>query len=697
MATALSELFKDINWAELNIGYVLTKLYDAVPFLLKSCSEFEDQLNTQSNNYSPIRNDKNIGLISDFEYTVTNEIVAKRIVHNVAHSNTWAKEISFKDSIHSKDTKKIFVQLDFFLTPKKTHFETSSEPKVSLKHLDFSTKNVVILGGPGAGKTTLMKNIFINEIEKTSNQKEFAFPFVIQFRYLENVNDNFSIFDLLFDNFGIDIALHSDIYNSILRYETILKESEKEDDQEYDIDFDEEIEYYRPHKQNDPELNNYQDVLYKYKIAKGLYEAQIEKYSDFKEQLIAEFVDKLNILLIFDGFDELPSNNVKLSLIKSIERLSLKLNNTRFILTSRTGEFDITIPNCRTYEIADLNNSQITQFIDNWFDDKRKSLKMMQGLENSPFKDTALRPLNLAHLCALFERSGEIPRKPKTVYKKIVNLLIEDWDEQRRIKRQSKFSQFTLDRKFDFLCNLSYYLTAKLVKVFFTTEMLKKCYADICESFQLPPNEVNLVVNELESFTGLFVQSGFDRYEFSHKSLQEYLAGEYLIRSNFILARKHLLIEIPNEVAVAISLASNPSILLASILFNLSNLATQTSFLFPFFQRLILEKPDFESSYFLPLSLIYLYDKIKEHNGGNLEEAKEMIFSCAPKDVMRKSFMKLKEMYGVEEVIDIDKTKVKIVGNMIVSYDLEELNVPAPYNAHIIMDDFIKKQYISAF
>ena len=199
-------------------------------------------------------------------------------------------------------------------------------------------------------------------------------------------------------------------------------------------------------------------------------------------------------MLVFDGFDELPSSQAKNNLIKSIEKLSLNLNQTRFILTSRTGEFDLHISNSQTFEIADLNPSQINQFISNWFKDENKSERMFNQLILSPFKDTALRPLNLAHLCALFERNGEVPRKPKTVYKKIVNLLIEEWDEQRNIKRPSKFSRFTLDRKFDFLCNLSYYLTAKLAKVFFTSEMLKTCYEDISEKFDLPSKEVLLVI-----------------------------------------------------------------------------------------------------------------------------------------------------------------------------------------------------------
>ncbi len=43
-----------------------------------------------------------------------------------------------------------------------------------------------------------------------------------------------------------------------------------------------------------------------------------------------------------------------------------------------------------------------------------------EQIKKSPFADTAIRPLTIAHLCAIFERAGRIPDKPKTFYRKIV-------------------------------------------------------------------------------------------------------------------------------------------------------------------------------------------------------------------------------------------------------------------------------------
>ncbi len=490
--------------------------------------------------------------------------------------------------------------------------------------------------------------------------------------------------------FGLELKISSDCEKVINAYEQYTLEQEK---RESDSEFNEpsEFDYFEEAAfKHDLEV-----VEKQYRIAKNTYTLLIDKYQSFKEQLVAEFIDELNILFIFDGFDELPSNQSKENIIKSIEKLSLGLNKSRFILTSRTGEFDLVIPNTQNFEIADLNEAQIKTFINNWFRSSSKAKKMLTQLNDSPFKDVSLRPLNLAHLCALFDRYEEIPKRPKTVYKKIVNLLIEEWDEQRNIKRVSKYSKFTIDRKFEFLCNLSYLLTSKFARAYFTKDLLQNCYEQICENYELPSKESNLVINELESFTGLFIKSGFDKFEFSHKSLQEYLAAEYIVRTNLLLIRKQFLIEMPNELAISISLSSNPSIFFASIIFELNHHSKTNTFISPLFERLTAEKPDFEVSYLLALSVCHIYILFNDgKNNQYLEEIKKSLFSFVNRQVLYKSFNKLKEIYWKSENIENGKImRVSRVGHAAIGFDIDEMKVPNSIRMSIDLDEFLQELY----
>ena len=100
--------------------------------------------------------------------------------------------------------------------------------------------------------------------------------------------------------------------------------------------------------------------------------------------------------------------------------------------------------------------------------------------------------------------------------------------------------------------------------------------------------------DEIEAHTGLFIQSGYQQYEFAHKSLQEYLTAEYLVKLPSLVTIKPNIELLGAELAIATSISSNPSLYFSEIvlgIFNQGNLAP--SFYDAFISRLILERPDF--------------------------------------------------------------------------------------------------------
>lgn len=689
------DFLNETDFQGINSEFFIHKLYEGILSLSSKCLFFQKELNKQ--NVSQISSQgKNIELKSDFKYELEQSIIAKNIISNIKVAQNWSKEINFRDASNPKQLNSIFVPIDFYLTPKRTHLDFKEEPKIALSKVDLFSKNTIILGGPGAGKTTLMKKLFsdINVNKKTN----FLFPIVIQFRYEEDISEKSTIFDILLNIFGINLQILSECENIINRYESLTYADEFDDEIDSDnnqynnIDDDSELNY--SSKKND---NENEDLAEEYKIAKEAFEKIASEFNRFRENLLIDFIDNLEILIIFDGFDELPNNLIKNRLLKSIETLSLSLNKTKFILTSRTGEFELSIPNSQTYEIADFSEIQISTFIKNWFRKTETSSKMLQEINNSPYKDTTLKPLNLAHLCALYEKYGEIPNKPKTVYKKIVQLLIEDWDSQRNIRRVSKYSQFTVDRKFEFLCHLSYILTSQYGRAIFTKELIETCYKKISENYELPINEISFVINELESFTGLFIKSGFDKFEFAHKSIQEYLSAEYIVKSQFLLLRNHILIEMPNELAIATSLSSNPSLLFATIIFDLIQFKNK-NFDILYIRRIIVEKPDFGGSTFLAITFCYLYDTLVKEEL-DIKKAKfhfHMLLSIANENILKKSFQELKQVFWKKEKIE-NSTEFKVtkVGDSKIGIDLELMKVPPPYNNYITLDKELLKLYNS--
>ena len=254
-----------------------------------------------------------------------------------------------------------------------------------------------------------------------------------------------------------------------------------------------------------------------------------------------------------------------------------------------------------------MNKEQVRLFVFNWIDNQHVAKELFKKIYESPYADTAMKPLNIAHICAIYERNLTIPKKPKTIYRKLLNLLLEEWDLQRDIKRISQYGSFEADTKLEFLSSLAYNLTIHYQKSVFTENDLKDVYENIYRNFGLPKNEKQKVINEIESHNGIFIQSGYDLYEFAHKSTQEFLAADYLVRLPKI-PDSNILNRIPNELALAVAISSNPTAYFSRLVFEFFATGEFShEYLQAFLNRLKIEKPDFYPSIELSVSVLYMY------------------------------------------------------------------------------------------
>lgn len=497
---------------------------------------------------------KNLGKLISKEKDIQDSLI-----EHVQKTKNWSSEITFKDLKASKDVQQTYIELDMYVYPRKIRmYENENIQTIPLNKIFTTSKNhFAILGQPGAGKTTSMKylcqSIFFSE---NSIDLEFKYPILIKLRDFNtprnNKNDAGILIEYLYNVFGFSIE---------------IKDNQSE--------------------------------------------AEIIRT---KQKLVHYIVEKLNVLLIIDGFDELSYRSHRDIVLGEIIELANYLEKSKLILTSRTSDFNYDFENIDIYELCSLNNLQINDFAKKWLNDDQKVISFLKEVYNSPFIDTAVRPLTIAHLCAIYERVGKIPEKPKTVYKKIVNLLLEEWDEQRNVKRISKYADFEIDRKFEFLTSIAYFLTVSSKRSIFSKSNLESAYYKINEDFGLEKKDSKNVMEELETHTGLFLQSGYEFYEFAHKSLQEYLTAEYIVRLPTI-PNEFIIRTIPNELAIAVSISSNPSQYFTELVFSrLNNVKLSYQFYQIFLTRLIIEKPDFNRSNLVGIAAFQLYSNYLVRN-----------------------------------------------------------------------------------
>lgn len=489
----------------------------------------------------------------------TQERLQSAIEAHTQEVKTWSEEISFRDLARPKATSEVFVPLDIYLLPQRQHISKEerlhSAPLSSILKAEEAT-HLIILGQPGAGKTTALRHLCQEMLTGSETCPMQDFPLLIRFRDLNQMRgkeEDFS--DLL-----------------IQRIQSILDVS---------------LDFPSTSSADAPPLD--QKVL--------------------RERAVVRMLELLRPVLLLDGLDEIPHKLRRDGIIAGVRQLALQLENARIVLTARTGEFSYHVEKMTTYEIAPLSDTQIEQFALGWLgsDDARTFLDQVR---KSPFADTAIKPLTLAHLCAIFERVRRIPEKPKSVYKKFVTLLLEDWDQQRSVERMSAYSDFEVDRKADFLADLAHELTKSNRVSTFSRSDLVDTFLRIYANYGLPKSDAQAVVNELESHTGLIVQSGSDYFEFSHKSLQEYLTAVFIVGLPSIPRNMIELQLMPNELAIATALSSRPSEYFYDlVLKHFSHFNLSFQFVRSFINRLLVERPDFELSVKVGIAILCLYSQ----------------------------------------------------------------------------------------
>lgn len=479
----------------------------------------------------------------------------------------WSEKVQFHDLPQAKKTSRIFVNLDTYLTPSNTHIDAveKNERTELLKAVKASDRGSVILGPPGAGKTTSMKKLCLSFFTNASKMPG-GFPILIRARDLrEKRSPVISI------------------------------------------------------------LSNLVRVEIKATGTRAVFDSENPE-TDWVPELSMSILNKLKPTLIIDGFDETPPDIGKRSVISDLKLMSSQMKDSKIVLTCRTGEFNTRIDGMEVYEIAPLTDKQIEQFSKKWIGKNAEDFR--NGLKESPYSDVGVRPLILGHLCAIYQRTGSIPSRPKTVYRKTVGLLLEEWDEQRSVHRTSALADFGTDRKFEFLSALSYLLTTEVKTTVFDRSLIVELYEFLSANFGLPREMGPQVFNEIEEHTGLFLRSGYDRYEFPHKSIQEYLAAEYIVKLPSIDLLASDFDVLGSELAISTAISSNPTLYFSELVLRLlNNSAHSSEFFDAFVSRLFSEKPDFYSSETFCLAAYSVLDSYNLSPGNEILIARLLKFA----------------------------------------------------------------------
>jgi NACHT domain len=257
------------------------------------------------------------------------------------------------------------------------------------------------------------------------------------------------------------------------------------------------------------------------------------------------------MLVLLDGLDEVPTKNLN-GTIKKIQDFGRQYPQNRYIFSCRTAFYQQTFTGFTNVTMAEFEDDQIQQFINNWFQSEvdqqantaERCWKALQEAERSGAKELAHTPLLLTFLCLVYDRSQTFPTNRSFLYRKALRILMEEWAAEKRILQDAIYAGLSTDLEEILLSEIAV-SGFENDQIFFShSELIEKIKNFLTNNLNAPDElDGSEVLNAIVVQQGILVERVKDSYSFSHLTLQEYLAAQYINDHNCIgrLVNEHLI------------------------------------------------------------------------------------------------------------------------------------------------------------
>src|SRR3989440_4318303 len=182
-------------------------------------------------------------------------------------------------------------------------------------------------------------------------------------------------------------------------------------------------------------------------------------------------------------------------------------------------------------EVMDFRFEDVKQFVRNWYDAahdlqaEEKSADLIKRLDaNSRLQTMAANPLLLTLIVSAYEDQLDLPKRRAELYRMYIETLLTKWDARRGSRRQWEFKP---EQKHQLLKVIAWHFHRKRQR-YFTEHELLQVIAEFLPAINVHAERNNAILQEIESEQGVLKKHTTGWHGFLHLTLQEYFAAEYI-------------------------------------------------------------------------------------------------------------------------------------------------------------------------
>jgi hypothetical protein len=263
------------------------------------------------------------------------------------------------------------------------------------------------------------------------------------------------------------------------------------------------------------------------------------------------WLEKGDALILLDGLDEVAEESKRYHIVQCIENFLGQYPNNRAIITSRPAGYKrdfFRTEEFPHYELQLFDDDKMEEFVDRWYDSRvqdsaeaqRRKESLRKALnDNDRIKLLARNPLLLTIIALIHRYQAVLPKERYKLYDKAVETLLTSWDANKELTNQTVLHHLKLDDLRRLMESLAYWIhshpegntgDAEGGTLIDRDELIQKLSQDIKTLKQLQlyeaKEEAKRFVDHIKDRTGLLNEQGQDCYAFVHKTFQEYLCAQ---------------------------------------------------------------------------------------------------------------------------------------------------------------------------